>query len=112
VASDSRYKNTIASLANSLAIIGQLRGTKYFLNNTDISEDEQFGFIAQEVEQILPNLVMTDQEGYKAVNYVGLIPVLTEGIKDQQNLIEAQAKEIENLKARLDRIETLLTEKK
>ena len=129
VASDSRYKNTIANLANSLAIIGQLRGTSYFLNNTEISTDEQFGFIAQEVEKILPNLVMTDHEGYKAVNYVGLIPVLTEGIKDQQKLlaeqavkietqtaintaqqkeITAQEKEIKDLQSRLSKIESLL----
>jgi len=98
VASDRRYKNTIANLANSLSIIGQLRGTTYLLNNQEVSTDEQFGFIAQEVEKVLPNLVMTDHEGYKAVNYVGLIPVLTEGIKDQQNLIDVQQDEINQLK--------------
>jgi len=122
VASDRRYKNTIANLANSLSIIGQLRGTSYLLNNQEVSTDEQFGFIAQEVEKVLPNLVMTDHEGYKAVNYVGLIPVLTEGIKDQQKVINeqvainniqeqklaAQKEEIDTLKERLAKIEALL----
>ena len=58
---------------------------------------------------------MTDQEGYKAVNYVGLIPVLTEGIKDQQKEITklqktavSQEKEIDDLKLRLAKIEALL----
>jgi len=58
---------------------------------------------------------MTDHEGYKAVNYVGLIPVLTEGIKDQQKVIEEQVainatqkEEIDNLKERLAKIEALL----
>ena len=118
VASDSRYKNSVANLANSLSIIGQLRGTKYFLNNTTISSEEQFGFIAQEIEKVLPNLVMTDKKGYKSVNYVGLIPVLTEGIKTQQLQIKEQAaqiatqeKEIEDLKSRLKKIEALLNHK-
>ncbi len=115
VASDKRYKTNINSLANSLAILGQLRGTSYLLKDKEVATDEQFGFIAQEVESILPNLVMTDKEGYKAVNYIGLIPVLTEGIKAQQELIEqqatkiqAQAEEMAILKNRLAKIEAAL----
>ncbi|MEE9373886.1 MAG: tail fiber domain-containing protein [Saprospiraceae bacterium] len=108
VASDKRYKNSITSLVNSLAIIGQLHGTKYLLNDTKISEEEQFGFIAQELETVLPNLVAENNKGYKAVNYIGLIPVLTEGIKEQQKLIENQQKELTEVKARLFKIEALL----
>jgi len=115
VASDRRYKTNINSLANSLAILNQLRGTSYLLKDKEVATDEQFGFIAQEVESILPNLVMTDKEGYKAVNYIGLIPVLTEGIKAQQDLIDqqnktikAQAEEMAILKNRLAKIEAVL----
>ena len=101
-ASDSRYKTNINSLANSLAILNQLRGTSYLLKDKEVATDEQFGFIAQEVESILPNLVMTDQEGYKAVNYIGLIPVLTEGIKAQQDLIEQQGNRIDTQEKEID----------
>ena len=63
----------------------------------------------------LNNLCKTDKEGYKAVNYIGLIPVLTEGIKAQQELIEqqgqqitAQQEEMAILKNRLAKIEAAL----
>ena len=45
------------------------------------------GVIAQEVEKIFPELVSTNANGYKSVNYIGLIPVMIESIKDQQQQI-------------------------
>jgi hypothetical protein len=58
----------------------------------------QIGFGAQEVQLIFPSLVKEDTEGNLSVNYVGIIPILVEGIKEQQNVIDAQKVEIENLK--------------
>jgi Chaperone of endosialidase len=58
----------------------------------------QIGFGAQEVQLIFPSLVKEDTEGNLSVNYVGIIPILVEGIKEQQNVIDAQKIEIENLK--------------
>ena len=115
LSSDERYKANIQTLNNSLAILAQIRGTSYWWKNQNISEKLQIGFIAQELEGILPNLVHTDEKGYKAVNYIGLIPVMTEAIKEQQSTIEDQQSEIdkqneriENLETRLKTIETLL----
>ena len=59
---------------------------------------DQIGFSAQEVQTVLPQLVKTTSNGMLAVNYVSVIPVLVEGIKEQQSIIDAQAVEIENLK--------------
>jgi Chaperone of endosialidase len=59
---------------------------------------DQIGFSAQEVQTVLPQLVKTTSTGMLAVNYVSVIPVLVEGIKEQQAIIDAQAVEIANLK--------------
>jgi hypothetical protein len=102
--SDVRYKKEIATLDNALDTILSLRGVtfdwdrdawpeKYF------REGRQVGFIAQEVEQVLPELVSTDANGYKSVAYVNVVPVLVEAMKQQQARISAQQKQIEELKA-------------
>lgn len=50
---------------------------------------KEFGFIAQEVKELFPELVEQDAEGIYAVNYTGLIPVLVEAIKELQAKVEA-----------------------
>ena len=52
-------------------------------------EPKEFGFIAQEVKELFPELVEQDTEGIYAVNYTGLIPVLVEAIKELQAKVEA-----------------------
>lgn len=59
------------------------------------SEGYKYGFIAQELEQVIPEATKKDEEGFYSVNYDMLIPVLTQAIKEQQ-------KQIEELKAKLD----------
>ena len=53
----------------------------------------QHGFIAQEVEKILPNLI-TNRREYKHMNYSGIIPVLVEALKDQQKQIDELKKQV------------------
>jgi len=62
--------------------IDPINTTKY--PDLGLSNDPQIGFIAQELEQVYPELVSSDQNGYKTVDYVKLIPVLVEAIKQQQ----------------------------
>ena len=61
----------------------------------------QIGFSAQDIQKIFPQLVKEDENGFLAVNYTALIPVLVEGLKEQQSLIDAQKVEIENLKKQM-----------
>ncbi|AEE53187.1 tail fiber domain-containing protein [Haliscomenobacter hydrossis] len=61
-------------------------------------QKDQLGFSAQDVQKILPQLVTQDEQGMLSVNYIGMIPVLVEAIKEQQTTIEAMKKEIELLK--------------
>ena len=59
--------------------------------------------MAQELKTVLPSLVKTEEQtGNLSVNYIGLIPVLIEGIKAQQQQIEALKAEIELLKQKRD----------
>jgi hypothetical protein len=87
----------------------KLRGVSF----TWISEPEmgkRIGFIAQEVEPILPELVFTNEtDGYKGVNYPEMTAVLVEAIKEQQSIIDNQQKELESLKAEIEAIKALIS---
>jgi hypothetical protein len=65
----------------------------------------QVGFIAQEVEEVLPEVVATGDSGYKSVSYQNLSAVLVEAVKEQQRLIEAQQAQIERLNQRIEALE-------
>ncbi|MCE7060090.1 tail fiber domain-containing protein, partial [Dyadobacter sp. CY343] len=74
--SDRRLKRNFSPVANSLSKLTNLTGQHYFWKDTTKSQELQTGLIAQEVEQYFPELVTTDDKGFKAVNYIGLIPHL------------------------------------
>ena len=57
-------------------------------------EYNQLGFIAQEVEAVIPQVVRTDSEGYKAVDYAKITALLTQAIKEQQDIIDTQKETI------------------
>lgn len=68
--SDLRFKKNIAPITSALDTIEKLRGVTFDwrigeFTNRNFPEGKQVGFIAQEVEKVLPELVTTDKEGYK-----------------------------------------------
>lgn len=65
---------------------------------TPIVPEREYGFIAQEVQAVLPNLVIQDEQGYLAINYTGLIPLLVESYKDLLARVEYLEDEITILK--------------
>ncbi|MDO7873520.1 tail fiber domain-containing protein [Hymenobacter sp. ASUV-10] len=92
--SDRRFKQNIRPLTSALSAVLALRGVRYEWNALGVRHGGtagagQVGLLAQEVEKIYPELVSTDAEGYKAVNYAQLTPVLIEALKEQQQQIEA-----------------------
>jgi len=107
--SDSNAKKEIAGLSgtNILAQINMLRPVKYLMKSEAPGSLFHFGFIAQDVEKIFPQVV-SNGNGMKMMNYSGLIPIAMEGIKEQQQQIEMLQKENNDLKARLERLEKLL----
>jgi hypothetical protein len=80
--SDNRVKENIKTVENSLNTLTQLRGVSFDWKETGKGS---YGVIAQELEEILPDLVNTGE--VKSVNYNGLIGVLIEAVKEQQNEI-------------------------
>jgi len=91
--SDKKYKKNIAVITNPITQLKKLKGVSFDwrvdeFKEQEFSKEKQFGLIAQEVEKVFPNLVKTDENGEKAVNYIGLIPILLESIKAQQKEID------------------------
>ena len=113
IGSDQRYKDNIQTLGNALQKVLALRGTEYTFRTQEFKDmnfdaGKQIGFIAQEMKQVLPELVMEDATGYHAVNYQGLVPVLVEAIKEQHAVIAEKETRIAALEDRLARIEAAL----
>jgi hypothetical protein len=100
--SDARLKQQIRPITGALARVQALRGVRYTFRQQEypalhLPDGEQIGVLAQEVEAIFPELVSTDAQGYKAVNYAQLTPVLIEALKEQQRQLERQQQQIEQL---------------
>jgi hypothetical protein len=94
--SDEKLKTNIKTIENGLKKVLQLRGVEY--DRIDI-DSHQIGVIAQEVEQIVPEVVSTNSEtGTKSVAYGNLVGVLIEAIKDLKV-------EISELKQKVDKLE-------
>lgn len=120
-ASDARLKSDIAPLNGALGKVMDLKVKSYnykqdgLYGKMNLPEGKQFGFLAQELEQTFPELVddqvhainaennkqEVESFEYKAVNYIGMIPVLTKAIQEQQEyikLLEQRIKALENAK--------------
>ena len=94
--SDARVKENIRPIENALQKVINSRGVLY--DRIDSGTKNNIGFIAQELEVNLPELIMTDSEDLKSVKYQNMTAVLVEAIKEQQAQIEEMKKEIKELK--------------
>lgn len=82
--SDKRLKKDIKNIPDALNKLLKLNGVTYNWKDEERGEDTEAGVIAQEVEEVLPEIVKTKEDGYKGVQYERLIPLLIEAIKEQQ----------------------------
>jgi hypothetical protein len=86
--SDKRLKDNIRPITNALDKISKIGGYYFDWNNKqEVHTGQDVGVIAQEIESILPELVIERDNGYKAVKYEKLVALLIEGIKEQQEQI-------------------------
>jgi hypothetical protein len=105
--SDRRLKTSIAPLRNALDSVLALRGVRYHRKpasapaTTAAGNPQQIGFVAQEVEEVCPELISTDSKGYKSVCYSRVTAVLVEAIREQQQLIREQASALSDALRRL-----------
>ena len=93
--SDLRLKKDIKPLKSALSTLGKLQGKSYRWKDNN---EPDIGLIAQELEKVIPELVKTDDKGYKSIVYQKLTAVLIEAVKEQQQ-------EINNLSDRIALLE-------
>ena len=126
-ASDRKIKKGIRPIESALDKVMSINGVNYEHDlekypTMGLGDKMQYGFIAQELEAVLPELVQqkslptggarkasadasmeeNTNETFKMVNYTGVIPVLVEAIKEQQHIIEEMKLEIEALQNNQD----------
>lgn len=87
--SDKNLKDNITPISNPIEKIQKIGGYEFDWNDKqDVYEGHDIGVIAQEIEEVLPELVTTRDNGYKAVKYEKIVALLIEAIKDQQKQID------------------------
>ena len=92
--SDSTLKNNVTPLINSLALLKQLNGINFKWDTLNypwknLETDNQIGYIAQDVNAIVPEVVFQDDSGYYHVDYQKLMPMVTEGMKQLDSVNQA-----------------------
>ncbi len=102
--SDRRYKTNIITMGSMLTNVMALEPVTYNWRvkefpDKNFNDKKQLGFIAQDIEKIFPELVLTDQNGYKSVDYVKITPILVKAVQEQQNEIEILKKRLNILEA-------------
>jgi hypothetical protein len=93
--SDKRYKSNIKIIPSALDKITSIDGVTYTYNlkefpNQHFPDREQVGLIAQQVEEVLPQVVYMDDKGYKSVDYAKVVPLLVEAIKELKKGLEEE----------------------
>lgn len=127
--SDQMFKTEIDSISNALSIIQQLKPKTYYFDTLNFSEfnfsdKKRYGFIAQDLEQVLPELVKSvvkhadydtlgnivhPETTFKTVNYIELIGILTKGIQEQQRKIDSLEEKTSNQDAINNSLQNQLT---
>jgi hypothetical protein len=85
--SDARVKDNVQTITDALTKVTSLRGVTYTRNDMD-DKSEKIGVIAQEVLEVLPQVVQQDPNGNYSVAYGNMVGVLIEAIKEQQKQID------------------------
>ena len=101
ISSDIRLKSNIVSLGSTLSKLLLIDGKSYTMNSDG---KDKIGVLAQEVQEVFPELVGEDTEGMLTVNYQGLVPVLINALKEQESKINDQQNQIDELKNLVNRL--------
>jgi len=113
--SDERFKENVKPIDSALTKIMKLRGVEYnFLHeqypNRNFPYGNQIGFIAQEMQKVVPEVVSTDDSGYEGIDYAKLTALLTAAVKEQQQTIAQQDSLLNNLTNRVVLLESASTQ--
>lgn len=114
--SDKRLKQDIQQIGNASEILRKLEGVTYSFRDElrkegrDLPEGQQIGFIAQDLQKVLPEVVKEDEEGYLSVSYRSLIPMLVEGYKELNDELEEAEETNRRLEQEIQDIKLMLLE--
>ena len=87
--SDERLKDNVTPIYNALDKVKQIGGYEFDWNDNQTTyEGHDVGVLAQEIEKVLPEIVTTRDNGYKAVRYEKIVALLIEAVKEQQLQID------------------------
>jgi len=101
--SDKRLKDNITPIENPLEKMDKIGGYTFDWNEKqDAYKGHDVGVIAQEIEEVLPELVTTRDTGYKAVKYEKIVPLLIESIKENTKKIKELEEEINQINKNCD----------
>ena len=109
--SDINLKKDISPIKQGVQKIMQLQPYSYFLRNPKSSADIQYGFTAQQIESVMPELVHTNDDELKSVNYIQIIPWLTAALQEQNAKIQELEHELQayrEMERRFENIEAIL----
>lgn len=129
--SDSNLKTDIAEFSEALGTLSALQPVSYEFKvdqnpSLNLASGQHFGFLAQQVQEILPHLVkqarnMTkmDEAGiieydpveFLGLNYIGLIPLIVGALNERQDIIDVQTQQIVKLQAAINQLLTQMGEK-
>ncbi|MCP4709724.1 MAG: tail fiber domain-containing protein, partial [Planctomycetes bacterium] len=97
--SDSRLKENVEPLSGAISLIQSLEPVRYNWRHEEypdrrFPDGNQMGFIAQEVREVLPELVSQGSDGFYSLDYAKLTPILVGALKQQQQVIEGLQKQV------------------
>jgi hypothetical protein len=95
--SDINLKNNIEQIKTDTNILKNLNPVSFTFKDDDQNK-KHFGFIAQELENLYPELVSNNELGFKTVNYIEIIPILLSQMKNMQHEIDKLKEEIKKIK--------------
>jgi len=104
IGSDRRLKKDIQPVDNAMDLVRRLQGTTYVFRTDEfpgknLPMGRQYGFIAQDLEKVIPEVAQQCDNGFYAVNYDAIIPILTEAMKEQDAVISALQTELSELRS-------------
>ncbi|SNT07515.1 Chaperone of endosialidase, partial [Ekhidna lutea] len=93
--SDRRLKEQINPLSGALDKIDSLGAYTYYYKNGNFDKSLQYGFIAQELESVYPDLV-EENDGFKSIKFGFVVPILFQAVKEQKEVISSLNEEVES----------------
>ncbi|KAE9009677.1 hypothetical protein PF011_g10173 [Phytophthora fragariae] len=113
-ASDQRFKTNVHQISNASEIVSKLRGVEYAYNVDEFPKKfphdgrRELGFIAQEVERVVPQVISTDSDGFKYVAYARLVPVVVEALKREQQRADESETRLRHIESEMIELKRML----